>query len=307
MRKIVIFISLLCWTVPVFAQDQAGANKVFIAAADRSPAQSGMAELPPPDMNFSPLPDGDVADLPEPEFINTAPVELSDAEQKALNLSAGWQARNVNPILLPDGKVTFLYGANLPTIICSPLMISDIELQPGEIVNDVIVGDTARWSVAAGTSGPENNESIHLAIKPLDAGLVTTAVITTDRRTYHLRLVSQPEGHTAYVGFLYPEQKQAVLKKKLKQQREKEHYRTTRVLNTEGETTVADLAKLDFRYQVKGKAPWKPTRVYNDGTRTFIRLPATAKQGEIPVLLVEKAGQQVLVNYRCAQRGHDCG
>lgn len=303
MRKIVIFISLL-WAIPAFGQEHPGSqDRVYVAASDRTPAgQSKFGdELPPPNMNFSsPLPAGDIADLPEPELISKTPVELTEIEKKALRLSRDWQARGTTPILLPNGKVTFLYGANLPTIVCSPLMISDIELQPGEIVNDVIVGDTARWSIVAGTSGAEGNESTHLVIKPLDAGLTTTAVVTTDRRTYHFKLVSQPEGHTAYVGFLYPEQRQAALKRKLDHQRKKQRYRTTQVVNTEGEATTADIAKLDFRYVVKGQAPWKPTRVYNDGTRTFIRLPATAKQGEIPVLLVEKTetGEQVLVNYR---------
>ncbi len=41
-----------------------------------------------------------------------------------------------------------------------------------------------------------------------------------------------------------------------------------------------------------------PCAFYNDGIRTFIQLPRTSTQTEIPVLLVEKAGQEAIVNYR---------
>jgi type IV secretion system protein VirB9 len=49
---------------------------------------------------------------------------------------------------------------------------------------------------------------------------------------------------------------------------------------------------------VKGSASWKPERVYDDGQQTFIRLPEKTKSGEMPVLLVRKGKQDVLVNYR---------
>ena len=60
----------------------------------------------------------------------------------------------------------------------------------------------------------------------------------------------------------------------------------------------ADLSALNFNYEVKGKASWKPERVYDDGQQTFIRLQEKSKSGEMPVLLVRKGKQDVLVNYR---------
>ena len=51
-------------------------------------------------------------------------------------------------------------------------------------------------------------------------------------------------------------------------------------------------------HEVKGKASWKPERVYDDGRQTIIRLPAKTASGEMPILLVRKGKQDVLVNYR---------
>lgn len=47
----------------------------------------------------------------------------------------------------------FLFGETQPSVVCSPLQVCDIELQGGEIVRDVMVGDTVRWKVEPATSG----------------------------------------------------------------------------------------------------------------------------------------------------------
>lgn len=59
-----------------------------------------------------------------------------------------------------------------------------------------------------------------------------------------------------------------------------------------------DLSDLNFAYGVKGKAPWTPERVYDDGRQMFIRLPKSSRVREMPVLLVRKGNKDVLVNYR---------
>ncbi len=65
------------------------------------------------------------------------------------------------------------------------------------------------------------------------------------------------------------------------------------------------LGDLDFNYAVKGKASWKPVRVYNDGVKTILEMPAVMRQKEAPTLLVVRKhgrvlrkNEQTMVNYR---------
>jgi type IV secretion system protein VirB9 len=72
---------------------------------------------------------------------------------------ANGAARPASSRLGPDGKVVFLFGETQPSVICSPLQVCDIELQGGEIVRDVLVGDTVRWKVEPATSGAAGGQA----------------------------------------------------------------------------------------------------------------------------------------------------
>lgn len=232
---------------------------------------------------------------PPLSYINKTPVELSTREREALALAARWEAESPTPFQA-GGKLVFLHGVSTPTIVTAPLHVTDVELQPGETLHDVVVGDSARWLMDVAKAGVGDAETAHLLIKPVDAGLATSAVVTTSRRVYHLRLVSQREedgGHMPYVGFAYRDDH-------IRRFRERE---ATTAKESRWRTTAqgADLSALHFNYAITGDAPWKPAQVYDDGRQTFIRLPASAATGaaaEIPVLLARQGDADVLVNYR---------
>jgi type IV secretion system protein VirB9 len=221
-----------------------------------------------------------------PDFLSQAVVPLSPKEEEALRLSRDWTERQIKPIQTPAGKVVYLHGLSMPTVIGAPMQISDIELEPGETVNEILVGDNTRWLVESGVSG---NGVTHIFVKPLDAGLKTILVLTTDRRVYHIKLVSQKEGFNPYVGFLYQSQAKVLAD----QDRKERRWATGEI----GGQTV-DLSSLDFAYRVTGKAPWKPVQVFNNGHQTFIKLPDSAAKSEIPVLLALKGRREQIVNYR---------
>ncbi len=226
------------------------------------------------------------------EYLYQDTIPLTRGEMKALQLSRAWTGRGPAPVLSFSGKLIYVHGASLPTIIASPMQVCDVELQRGEKVREIVVGDSARWMVESGSMGVGNDETIHLFIKPIDAGLETTAVVTTDRRVYHLRLISQRSGHTPYVGFTYADQ--------LKIQAAEKRASEVRAATWDSADVVggiADLSQLHFGYSVKGNASWKPERVYDDGRQTFIQFPKK-KSGEMPILLVRKGKENVMVNYR---------
>ncbi|MBN9052606.1 MAG: TrbG/VirB9 family P-type conjugative transfer protein, partial [Rhizobiales bacterium] len=117
---------------------------------------------------------------------------MSANETKGTNISGQWRGSRGLVTRGTDGKVVFLFGEIQPSVVCSPLQVCDIELQAGEIVRDVLVGDTVRWKVEPATSGAVGGQAIHLIVKPAEPGLVTSMVVTTSRRTYHIQLKSHP-------------------------------------------------------------------------------------------------------------------
>ena len=144
-------------------------------------------------LGYPPPLDGMSASQPvqEIDYISPKVVLLTPKERKALSLSDDWARQNVDPVLSGGGKVVYVHGASLPTIVATPMQVSDVELEAGEVVNEIVVGDSARWMVESGSAGSGPDARVHLFIKPVDAGLESSTVITTNRRVYHLRLVSQ--------------------------------------------------------------------------------------------------------------------
>ena len=208
-------------------------------------------------------------------------------EAKGVSISGQWRGSRGLVTKGADGKVIFLYGEVQPSVVCSPLQVCDIELQGGEVVRDVLVGDTVRWKVEPATSGASGGQAIHLIVKPSEPGLVTSMVVTTSRRTYHIQLKSHSSQYMARVGFEYPEDVAAKLAD----------------VNARLEASTIPGAgvpaeQLNFSYSVEGKAGWRPTRVYSDGQKTYIQFPRSISGQDAPVLFVTSGGQNRIVNYR---------
>jgi type IV secretion system protein VirB9 len=224
-------------------------------------------------------------EMPDP--LSPRQSALSREDQDALKLAADFAKHPNKPVIVGGGKMAYLYGASIPTIVAAPLKITDIELEAGEAIQNVLLGDTARWQVDSGAVGAVP----HLFLKPLDAGLETNAVITTQKRVYHLRLISRREDSMPYVGFVYPERGLAIQRKQQEEQARQERFNS---FSQGAEPGHKDLSALDFGYSVSGSAKWRPVQVYNDGIKTYLRLPDGVR--ETPILLAQNSGS--LVNYR---------
>lgn len=239
-------------------------------------------------------------DGPDSYFSRSNP-PLTATERKAVSISDQFLdggSSAIQPSPGGGGAISFVFGATAPSIVCAVLQVCDVELQAGEQVNSVNLGDTARWLVEPAVSGTGAGEAQHLIIKPLDVGLETNLVVTTDRRTYHMRLRSHRTSYMARVVFTYPEDAAA---KWRAVSRRAEISRATSALPGTGQSLDA----LTFNYSIVGNAPWKPVRVYNDGVKTVIEMPRAMQQTEAPSLLVvrkdgspKKDADKLLVNYR---------
>ncbi|AZO12807.1 P-type conjugative transfer protein TrbG [Mesorhizobium sp. M3A.F.Ca.ET.080.04.2.1] len=212
---------------------------------------------------------------------------VSANEAKGIGISSQWRGSRGLVTKGADGKVIFLYGEVQPSVVCSPLQVCDIELQQGEVVRDVLVGDTVRWKVEPATSGAAGGQSIHLVVKPSEPDLVTSMIVTTSRRTYHFQLKSHQTQYMARVGFEYPEdvsEKLADINARIE------------ASTIPGAGVPAE--QLNFSYSISGNAGWRPTRVYSDGQKTYIQFPRSLSGQDAPVLFVISGGQNRIVNYR---------
>jgi type IV secretion system protein TrbG len=130
---------------------------------------------------------------------------------------------------------------------------------------------------------------------PPSQGLETNLVIPTDRRMYHLRLVSTKASYVARTAFYYPDSEQKAWAAEKAE------------MNKEKAPVISDLPplsvdKLNFAYKFKedkGKPRFMPLRVFDDGIRTYIQMPESLKVEDAPVVvLTGKDGKEQLVNYR---------
>lgn len=221
------------------------------------------------------------------DFVNPVSAKLNNKEIKPLALQSRWQKNSLNPITTRNGMTCFVYGHSSPTIIVAPYKVADLELQPGELINSMVLGDNARWFAEIVFSGSGEISTSHVVFKTLDSGLTTTAVITTDRRVYHINLKSDRNKHMLYTGFIYPQDHIAITKVAQEKQIKEREKRTT----SEG----FDIAKLNFEYEISGDADWKPLQIFDNGIKTYIKLP---KLEEMPMFMVKTTAGKGLVNYR---------
>lgn len=245
----------------------------------------------------SAFPEEDIAS----KYFNKTNPTLTAQERAALAIFKEWEAgtaTGMKPVPDSGGQIKYVYGVHQPSIVCAVLQVCDVALQAGEQVNSINLGDTARWTVEPAITGSGVTEVQHLIIKPLDVGLETSLVVSTNRRSYHLRLRSHRTEYMPKVSFMYPEE--ALAKWDAIQRREKQE-RINNTLPSTGEY----LGDLSFNYELSGSVPWKPVRVYNDGRKTIIEMPDKMQQTESPTLLVvSKEGglftddETVMINYR---------
>lgn len=233
-----------------------------------------------------------------PMDITQQPIEISPKERAALDIARAWRENPDKPRRASDGTVMYLFGATMPTLICKPLQVCIIRLQPGEMVNDIHVGDSARWHISYTMTGSGPSATTNLIVKPSDSGLVTNVIVPTDRRTYTIQLKSARHEWMPAIAFDYPDDHQATLAAF--------YQRQGRAANATTLPTGQNTTNLDFNYRMSGDNPkWKPVRVYSDGVKTYIEFEAGSLAGEAPALVIAGKGNSLwssateqLVNYR---------
>ena len=117
-------------------------------------------------------------------------------------------------------------------------------------------------------------------VKPQTTGLRTNIVLVTDRRTYTIEAIAQAgSAYSSQIAWCYP---------------------------AEEEARMASVDQLHFGYRVRatrgGRPSWMPTRVFDDGRRTWIEMPEAVASSDLPPLFVITGEGAELVNYRVQGR-----
>jgi type IV secretion system protein VirB9 len=261
--------------------------------------------------NGIPMPPGTTPEFATGKPVTTAPVPkdyrpkadvpLTPTALEAVRVSERWRGETNNPATGRDGRVLYSFGAGLPTVVCAPLRVCIIELQAGEkIIGEPQIGDSVRWNVSPAMYGTGDGATQMIVLKPQTPGLDTDLLITTDRRAYYIRLISKPEEYVARVAFAYPDDNNRNWNQHIAEQR-------AAALQTQHSTEVLPamiaVENMHFNYKIRGDEHIRPLRVFDDGAKTFIQMPADIQHREAPVLVVVGSdGKGQMTNYRVKQQ-----
>jgi type IV secretion system protein VirB9 len=227
---------------------------------------------------------------------------LREIDNKALELvrEFGEAKGAVPPVTGVAGSVVIAYSSYTPKVVCRPMYVTDVILQPGENVTGVHPGDPVRWTFSPSRSGPADSEQTHVLIKPLMADISTNVIINTDRRTYQLDLMSSATNFMPSVSFSYPND---TLKEWDSFMAERRREREKSVELASGYSISPEDLHLDYEIRGKDSLRWKPVRVWDDGVKTYIQFkPGSVRRSvEAPILVVFEHKKEVLVNYRAAE------
>lgn len=242
-------------------------------------------------------------------------VDLDDRDLKTLSKLDLLDAKQVAGTAYKAGLVTFAYGSGIPTVICALLELTDLAFEKGESILSVQLGDSVRWNIESAISGSANDSVEHLIVKPLEAGLKTSMLITTDRRTYHIRLKSTEADFMPAVVFSYPNSLKLPSKKHYgddsylqytsNYESNEDHndysetnsslknYSSVQNVSYEGNSRPAlnvaatyndSTQRRNYNYSVDGDSKIIPQNVYDDGKRTFIVMNNPINSSYLPVL-----------------------
>lgn len=186
---------------------------------------------------------------------------------------------DVLPITQASRLVTFRYDPNRSFAIRALAgAFVNVELPEGETVQGFYLADPVAWTYHV------TGDNKRVLIQPTEAGKVTTATLVGSQRSYELTLASVEPGKpwVQRVQWQVPGQEGNGL------------YWRGQATQTSATPAGPALnpATLRFGYRIVGKAPFAPTTVFDDGTRTYLRFDGVQ---DVPAVFAQtRDGMEVL-------------
>lgn len=205
------------------------------------------------------------------------------------------------PSALSSRIVRFIANPNNTYVLyLHPGMVTDIELAQGESLKALALGDTVQWITQ---QVPGTND---VFIKPVKAGLQTSATLVTNQRTYQLMLVSRKKGDwyqevhfeaQSPIVFAAPDApdvpNEAAMNVPRPDHVRHHHHRGVQVPNTDRFSDLK-LSELRFGWTMSGKASFRPLRVFSSPDFVWIQLPPHAPS---PIVFARQGDTWGIVNF----------
>lgn len=212
------------------------------------------------------------------------------------------------PTFSPDTRhvVSYYYSPqSVFRIRTQPHMTTDLRLAPGEVLEALILGNTAQWITAM--------EPGNVFMKPTAANLKTSGTLVTNLRTYQLYITSSKDGNWYQQVTWHSGPMVAIQNPGLNPSAPAPSPVSTtagapkpaarqEATPDSGQTdAMKNISHLHFNYAEHGHAEFRPTEVFDNGTFTWIKIPAQGN-APMPVIFVREHGQYGIANY--VVKGH---
>ena len=182
-----------------------------------------------------------------------------------------------------NSTMVFRYAPNqLYKIYCRLGYLTDLAFHKGEKITFAGGGDTAGWAVNSATV----DGVPHLYIKPVVESSDTNLIVTTDHHSYQL-LLQTSDWYNPMVVWSYD----------IEDTQEIQNILDRDSRNVTSGLAVSDPDQLYFDYEIKGSGEFRPTMVFDDGKKMFIKFKRLS--GRLPVLFGRERGKKMLtmLNY----------
>ncbi len=236
------------------------------------------------------------------EVIDSSTVAQQSAEpvDPITEATRAWAAGQPARVIETPAMTLVPHGQAPARLECLPLRVCLIELEAGETLLSTVAGDAERWTIQPTFGGTDGKTPI-VAVKPQNCDLATNLVLLTTRRIYDVELRSpscekpseKAKGKASSgagviqgphrIRFYYPEDLVRVWARR----------DAAREAHAEDPSRVAlaeplPLDRLNFRYRWKRNRllTWTPERIFDDGERTYLQFPESARRGDAPLLFV---------------------
>jgi P-type conjugative transfer protein VirB9 len=179
-------------------------------------------------------------------------------------------------------------------VLGRPKSLTHLEFGADERIQTVAGGDTKHWELT-----PTQNRR-HLFVKPIHEQIETSMTVITDKRTYQFVLRSTGAGAKWYQRVTWRYGGTLLLDARAEEERATATAVAVKAVERErGDQVIGEAVRpqdLRFGYTLEGEAPFRPVSLFDDGSFTWIRMPA--RLAELPALFGSgEDGALAIVNY----------